>query len=408
MRVVSCSSLFLAAIVFISSTIISGQAQDDSPYVVDGLALGAKVHFGSKTYKGYHCVPSETYPGLTWCQKKENDSERRGNFTAWYSILHDRDGTVVYVNRYQEPAYWSDDEINSDIRYYTRKIGQEPRNVIRIPTREGLPIGVIATWGDISVEPIDSDRRSIVASGKHLGMMMVDLIGDYTRSAQQNLPLYLITNGPGFVWVATKKNTKGTLRFTALNPSLFYPTLSQRPGSTSQSQATPHEGASEYAKVGWWTIHHRIVGNLNGCVATSDRDQTHIEVALVQSSPSKIDWTIFLSNPLWHDWVSAKRQHTLTLDTTKKWHGTMSVTSSNVLWSSVSKDFIVSLADARSMEIITEQGKELVSLGLKDSADAVKAVANCVREHPYIRAPASEATQEPEQDTVDDASARGH
>jgi tetratricopeptide (TPR) repeat protein len=235
------ASLFLAAILFCAS-ITSGYSQEGSRYIIDGLALGAKVHFGSKAYKEYQCVPSETYPGFTWCQNKENDSERRGDFTAWHSILHDKDGTVVYVNRYQEPAYWSEDEINSDIRYYTKKIGEGPRNIIHIPSHQGT-IGVIATWGDISVQPIDAERRNLVASGQNLQMILADLIGDYIKSAKENLPLYIVTGGPGFVWVATKKYTKGTLKFTALNPSLFYPAAIQPGPKEAQRQCQSQDAA---------------------------------------------------------------------------------------------------------------------------------------------------------------------
>jgi len=33
-----------------------------SPYVVDGLALGARIDAGSPAYRGYQCSPSEQFP----------------------------------------------------------------------------------------------------------------------------------------------------------------------------------------------------------------------------------------------------------------------------------------------------------------------------------------------------------
>src|SRR6202008_4555537 len=35
-----------------------------SPYVVDGLALGDQVRFGSKPYQRYQCSPSEEFSGF--------------------------------------------------------------------------------------------------------------------------------------------------------------------------------------------------------------------------------------------------------------------------------------------------------------------------------------------------------
>ena len=83
-------------------------ALDQSPaqtkLAVDGLAVGSRVKIDSAAYHEYRCRPSELFDGFTWCQKTRNYNERRGAYTATYSILHARDGRVIYVNRSQEPA----------------------------------------------------------------------------------------------------------------------------------------------------------------------------------------------------------------------------------------------------------------------------------------------------------------
>ena len=81
-----------------------------SIYAVDGLSLGAKVSFESSIYRQYQCSPSEQFDGFSWCARKVPESTKRGPFTSSYSILHSRDGTVSYVNRSLEPAWFSGNE----------------------------------------------------------------------------------------------------------------------------------------------------------------------------------------------------------------------------------------------------------------------------------------------------------
>jgi len=104
-----------------SATVHAAQAelerQDPQPtgdqssaYAVSGVVLGATVKSGSSAYREYKCGPSDQFDGFTWCQKTCKEKERRGKFNATYSILHSRDGVVVYINRYQEPAFFGANE----------------------------------------------------------------------------------------------------------------------------------------------------------------------------------------------------------------------------------------------------------------------------------------------------------
>ena len=88
-------------------------------YAVDGLAVGTQLNFGSASYREYKCSPSDQFDGLTWCQKTRSDKERRRSYIAAYSLLHSRDGNILYINRTQEPAFFNpkEAEVNiSDIR----------------------------------------------------------------------------------------------------------------------------------------------------------------------------------------------------------------------------------------------------------------------------------------------------
>ena len=70
--------------------------------------------------------------------------------------------------------------------------------------------------------------------------------------------------------------------------------------------------------------------------------------------------------------------------TTNAWQGTFFVSSEATYLSSadLSIEFMNSIADAKSIEIFGENRRLLTSLDMKDSANAIKSVVNCVRAHP--------------------------
>src|SRR5262249_52598798 len=75
-------------------------------YAVDGLAVGTQLDFGSASYREYKCSPSDQFDGLTWCQKTRSEKERRRPYIAAYSLLHSRDGNILYINRSQQLAFF--------------------------------------------------------------------------------------------------------------------------------------------------------------------------------------------------------------------------------------------------------------------------------------------------------------
>jgi len=230
------SSYFLATVLAVG-VVASTLAQDKAVYTVGGFALGGKVKFDSELYRKYECSPSEQFEGLIWCQSSRDERERRGAFKAYYGMLHSDDGTVLYTNRFQEPAFWNDDEVDEDINWYSRKLREQPR-ILKMPSRLGLPDGTIAVWGKVVLEPLDDESRKVLGEGKIVAKrgIFIDFVGNYVRSVREGLPLYHITGGAGFVWAGSKKDGQGTLRFLAINPSLFYPPSS--PSSTQSGSDT--------------------------------------------------------------------------------------------------------------------------------------------------------------------------
>jgi len=194
------------------------------PYAVDGLTLGRRVQSAPSAYRDYQCGESDQFDGFKWCTKTVQDRERRGSFTAAYSILHAADGTVAYVNRFQEPAFFGPNEANDDIQSYARQFGGTPE-IIQMPRSNALSDGQVALFGDVILKALDSDSIRILGEGKSPKKgLLIDFVGDFSRSVREGLPVYRIGGGAGFVWIASyDRRGRGTLRFAAVDASRLLP-----------------------------------------------------------------------------------------------------------------------------------------------------------------------------------------
>jgi hypothetical protein len=115
-----------------------------------------------------------------WCQKARQQKERRGNYSVTYSLLHSRDGKIVYVNRFQAPAFFGPNEAEGDIQRYSRKLGESAR-ITRMPHRSGVPDGILAAWGNVKLEPLDIASIAVLGKGGSPKKgYIVDFIGDLT------------------------------------------------------------------------------------------------------------------------------------------------------------------------------------------------------------------------------------
>jgi len=217
-----------------------------SPYAVGDVALGATVQSKSSVYREYKCVPSDQFDGFTWCQKTRKGKERRGSFTAIYSILRSPEGAAVYVNRYQEPAFFGASEADDDIQRYSHKIGETPR-ITKMPYRAGFPNGILASWGKVELEPLDNDSVKALAEGRRpiTKGYFVDFIGNFARSAKEALPVYRLSGGAGFIWVASySRKGRGTLRFLAVDASAISPQFVANQAPTNPTDQQPRGAPS--------------------------------------------------------------------------------------------------------------------------------------------------------------------
>jgi hypothetical protein len=198
------------------------QLPSASKYVVAGLGLGSRVQLDSSDYREYKCSPSEQFDGFTWCQKTRQE---RGFANVTYSNLHSQDGTLVYVNRFQEPAFFGRNEVDEAIRQYSTKIGEKAQ-IKRLPPRRGVPEGILATWGKIALEPLDDESIKTLAEGRSPKKgYLIDFIGNFARSAKEGLPIFRINGGAGFLWLASFDPIgRGILRVAAVDPSASHAT----------------------------------------------------------------------------------------------------------------------------------------------------------------------------------------
>jgi hypothetical protein len=238
-------------------------------YAVDGVAIGSQVD--STAYPEYKCSPSDQFEGFTWCQKTRNDQDRHRGSTATYSILHEKDGNVVYANRFQAPAFLNWNEADKEIQGYSHKLG-ETAHVIKIPHRVGLPDGIIALWGKTTLEPLDHDSIKILAGGRSPKKgLLIDFISNFARSAKDGLPIYRIGGGPGLLWVASfDQNNRGTVRLAAVDASGLSPVASGQAPEVSVPKPKGKASATNLAALEQTTTQ-------NGNSPTSEANIAHLE-----------------------------------------------------------------------------------------------------------------------------------
>jgi hypothetical protein len=255
------------------------QSPSGSRYVVAGLDLGSRVQFDSSEYREYKCGPSDQFDGFTWCQKTRQE---RGFANVTYSILHSQDGTLVYVNRFQEPAFFGRNEADEAIRQYSTRIGEKAQ-IKRLPPRRGIPEGKLATWGKVVLEPLDNDSIKMLAEGRSpKKAYLIDFIGNFARSAKEGLPIYRISGGAGFLWLASFDPIgRGILRSAAVDPSASHP--SSLPSEAGVTGLDVQPATAERA-----SSHPDVVARQEA-EKTAEKATADVEIARTEAETAKRD-----------------------------------------------------------------------------------------------------------------------
>ena len=215
--------------------------RDNAAYVINGLSLGGNVQVGSTNYLDYACAPSQRYAGFTTCQRQTAERSRRRRISESTAFLHNAEGSAIYIEQKLEPVVMDDDDARDEISRLSESYGQA--RLLPVLDARGKPNGVIASWGTVSLQPLQADRRAELAAGADEAPgMVVDSIGDPQRSAQLGLPIYEVGGGAGYIWAASWNGRgRGTLRMLAIDASKL-------PGAVEAKAAEPAVAAAEPPK----------------------------------------------------------------------------------------------------------------------------------------------------------------
>ena len=118
-------------------------------------------------------------------------------------------------NKSLYPASFTIQGIDHELGRLTDTFGGAPRVY---PSSEG----VIATWGGIQLQPLNRNDLNLLSKGENPNLgFLIDYRMDFHDSARAGLPVYSLSGGKGFVWIARfqKDGTPGKLRFLAADPS---------------------------------------------------------------------------------------------------------------------------------------------------------------------------------------------
>ena len=223
--------------------------RDNAAYVVNGLSLGGNVQVGSTNYLDYACAPSQHYDGFTACQRQTAERSRRRRISESTSFLHTADGSAVYINQSLEPVVMDDDAARDEISRLSEMYGKA--NLLPVRDARGMPTGLIASWGTVSLLPLEAERRAALASGTDDAPgILVDSIGDPQRSAQLGLPIYQTGGGAGYIWAASWNGRgRGTLRMLAIDasklPGAVVEARAAEPAVTTTEPPKPPETAAQ-------------------------------------------------------------------------------------------------------------------------------------------------------------------
>ena len=193
--------------------------RDKAAYSVAGMQLGNNVGVGSADYRDYTCAPAKQYTGFTACQRQTAERSRRRRILDSTSFLHAADGSAVYINQYLDPVALDENDAQDEISQLAEKLGKA--TVVPAQSNRGAPSGLIASWGAVSLQPLDPARRAELAAGTDdKPDILVDTIGNSQRSAQLGLPIYRLGGGAGYVWSAVWNGRgRGALRMLAVDAS---------------------------------------------------------------------------------------------------------------------------------------------------------------------------------------------
>ena len=205
-----------------AGTVTAPAGPSNPDFVVEGLSVGSEVYPDSDAYKAYKCSRSVEFPGFTWCGVKHSLSGKFGRYDSWMTILHSDANRLVFVLQDVIPAYFGTGDADREIQRLSQDFRQSAR-IYNGPPRPDAPHSVIATWGDVTLTPLDQPTMDALGRGDTITAgLVIDFLGDSRKSAREGLPVFHMGGGNGYIWAAKFDDSgKGRLRITAVNPGLL-------------------------------------------------------------------------------------------------------------------------------------------------------------------------------------------
>ena len=197
-------------------TAASTAGPNNPSFMVDGLVLGSAVDPDSPGYKAYKCRPSDQFPGFKWCGIGHALTGKFGPFQSYVTILHSDANTAVFILQDVFPAHFAPGDAEREIERLSQTFGQ-PARILNGDPRPDASHSVIATWGDVTLTPLDEATMDQLRRGDAITAgLLIDFLADSKKSASEGLPVFHLGGGAGYIWAARFDDSgTGRLRLPA-------------------------------------------------------------------------------------------------------------------------------------------------------------------------------------------------
>lgn len=121
--------------------------------------LNELVTPGDADYASYTCEPSDQFSSAVECRSETESSSQQ---LVSRAIVHSDDGKRLFASVHTTPTKLNRDAVAAEIQAFSDVIGSEPRSVAWSGDGDEW-VNVIATWGQLEIEPDIVERLGIEA-----------------------------------------------------------------------------------------------------------------------------------------------------------------------------------------------------------------------------------------------------
>ena len=193
----------LLALVATANLLASASARA-AQYAVDRFHPRPANVAGNPNYGSYTCKPSQQFADALDCQRTQQRKIGSSAVVVSTTLVHARDGAVIYVMMDVAPVAMSSAAVQSEIGELSRAIGAKPASVDRNEPNQDITALITAKWGGIKLEDVQGDDLDTLAAGGSLRLgLPFEPLGNTKLSAEQYLPISRIAGGAGYIYSAS-------------------------------------------------------------------------------------------------------------------------------------------------------------------------------------------------------------